>query len=390
MPAESLIAQSMRINSSQNQRSNVLGSFLYRQADYTGVNRYLRTDNLSTFAGEGAIAQAIGSCAYGAYASALHQGALAFGTYARAHQSSAIAIGDQSNVIAYRGIGIGVRCQSSGIRAIVLGTLARGTALDVIVIGTSSIVSAFNGIAIGNDSQVKGSNGIGIGVGTRINVNGTTSSGIGIGGAAAVSVTGGIAIGANSACDGLRGIVIGYAASITSGDPDCVVIGYEATSTVTGSIVLGRGANCGVTRQFLAGSTQSWIVDHTLVMGENNQQWAMKVKSEIIVVAASAYTDSTITIPQYAQVFAVSARVTTVIPTATTFTVRGATSGAGFNNATSGISTAVGTTDPGTNAGYFVEPAAEFVRITPNAIPVTGTGEVRITIYYIEVTPPTS
>lgn len=120
----------------------------------------------------------------------------------------------------------------------------------------------------------------------------------------------------------------------------------------------------------------------------NGQQFGVTQLTEATTIAAAATTDTTIQIPANAVVFGVSVRVTTVIPTAATFTVTGATSGTAFN--TAAVSTAANSTDPGTKAGAFYNGAAQNVRITPNLTPATATGVVRVTIHYYTITPPTS
>lgn len=108
--------------------------------------------------------------------------------------------------------------------------------------------------------------------------------------------------------------------------------------------------------------------------------------AELLTIAAAATTTTTMQVPAGAIVLSVSVRVTTVIPTAATFTVKiGAQT---FN--TAAVSTAATSTDPGTAAGAFYNATAGGVIITPNLTPGAGTGVVRITVSYIQVTPPTS
>jgi hypothetical protein len=120
----------------------------------------------------------------------------------------------------------------------------------------------------------------------------------------------------------------------------------------------------------------------------NGQLLGSKVLTELTTIAAAATTDTTIQIPQHAKVVAVSVRVTVAIPTATTFDVgvAGATTRYG-----AGLSTAADTTNPGTNDdGMRYYGTATAIRITPNLTPATNAGRVRVTIHYVDVTPPTS
>lgn len=123
--------------------------------------------------------------------------------------------------------------------------------------------------------------------------------------------------------------------------------------------------------------------------GANGQQIDFEELTELTTVAAAATTDTAIQIPADAVVLAVSVRVKTVIPTAATFTVTGATSGTQFDVA-GGVSTAANTTDVGTRNCTFKNGAAQAVRITPNLAPGAATGQVRVTIHFYRITPATS
>jgi hypothetical protein len=110
--------------------------------------------------------------------------------------------------------------------------------------------------------------------------------------------------------------------------------------------------------------------------------------TELTTIAAAATTDTTIQMPAASVVLAVSVRVTTVIPTAATFTVGDSGSAARFS--TAAVSTAATSTDPGTKAGAYYNASALSIRITPNLTPADNSGRLRVTIYYYSVTPPTS
>jgi hypothetical protein len=118
------------------------------------------------------------------------------------------------------------------------------------------------------------------------------------------------------------------------------------------------------------------------------------VASELLTIAAAATTDTTANLlPANAAIDAVTVRVTTVIPTAATFSVGDATTAARF---ATGISTAATTTAVGlthvdqTGAAGPRQTAAAKVRITPNATPGAATGVVRITVHYHLFVAPTS
>ena len=112
---------------------------------------------------------------------------------------------------------------------------------------------------------------------------------------------------------------------------------------------------------------------------------------EELTIAAAASTDSANSIPVNAVVRFVAVRVTTVIPgPATVFTVTGATSSTVFHVTSGGVLVAATTTDVGTTNSGYTNGATQKVRITPDANPGAGTGKVRITICYDEITAPTS
>lgn len=107
---------------------------------------------------------------------------------------------------------------------------------------------------------------------------------------------------------------------------------------------------------------------------------------ELLTIAAAASTTTTMLVPAGAIVLSVSVRVTTIIPTAATFTVT--IGGVTFN--TVAVPVAATTTNVGTAAGASYLAAATGVTITPNLTPGAATGVVRITVTYLLVTPPTS
>ena len=126
--------------------------------------------------------------------------------------------------------------------------------------------------------------------------------------------------------------------------------------------------------------------------GWNGQLFAIKQQTELLTLATgpTTTTDTTIQLPVNSIAIAASVRVVTAFACAAgTFDVgvSGATTRYG-----SGFSTAAGTTNPGTNDALRYYSAATSIRITACVGfggPPPG-GQVRVTIYYIEVTPPTS
>lgn len=122
--------------------------------------------------------------------------------------------------------------------------------------------------------------------------------------------------------------------------------------------------------------------------GLNGQTLQIASLTELLTIAAAATSTTALQIPAGVILLAASVRVTVAIPTATTFTVIGNTSTTVFN--TAAVPVAVNSTDAGTAAGAFYNATAQTVRITPNGTPGANTGRVRVTIFYILSTPPTS
>lgn len=122
---------------------------------------------------------------------------------------------------------------------------------------------------------------------------------------------------------------------------------------------------------------------------DNGQRTNLRAITELLTIAAAATTDTAMDLPANAIIVGVSVRVTVVIPTATTFTVTGATSATAFQTGAS-VSTAANTTDVGTKNCPYLNTAAQKVRITPDATPGDASGRVRVTIHYLDITAPTS
>ena len=136
-------------------------------------------------------------------------------------------------------------------------------------------------------------------------------------------------------------------------------------------------------------SATSIIVNQgiTVQAGNNGQSLTTSSTSELLTITASAATDTSVFIPAEAVVMAVSVRVISAIPSSTTF-------GVGVNGAATRygllVSNAEGVTTAGTNDAtrYYGNNTA--IRVTPDAVPSSAAGKMRITIHYYSVTPPTS
>lgn len=162
------------------------------------------------------------------------------------------------------------------------------------------------------------------------------------------------------------------------------LIGFNSSTVGSGSIdtYWSRGG-AGIMELKNSNTAQTFRV-----YAGNGANLGIVTVNESLTIAAAATTDSSTTIPAGAIILSVGVRVTTVIPTATTFTVTAATGGNTFS--TAAVSTAANTTDKGTAAGALYTSAGTKVRITPNSTPGAATGVVRLAITYFVSTPPTS
>lgn len=153
---------------------------------------------------------------------------------------------------------------------------------------------------------------------------------------------------------------------------------FAGTLQVVGASTFAAGAFTGA---LSSGTSMS-------VTGANGQVLAVKQLTELLTIAAAATSTTTIQLPAGAIILAVSARVTAAVTCTSTFTVGDGGSAARYS--TAAVSKAVNSTDPGTKAGAYYNASATEVVVTPDTVPSDATGRVRVTIYYIEVTPPTS
>lgn len=120
--------------------------------------------------------------------------------------------------------------------------------------------------------------------------------------------------------------------------------------------------------------------------GANGNIGRLQYLTELTTVAAAATTDTTIQFPAGSVGLGVTVRVTTVIPTATSFDVgiAGATNRYGAT-----VNVAATTTNSGPSVNAYTSATA--VRLTMNGgTPAANTGRVRVTLHYILLTPATS
>jgi hypothetical protein len=168
-----------------------------------------------------------------------------------------------------------------------------------------------------------------------------------------------------------------------------VALGWNAsTDNAAGSVqdtVLTR-TSTGILK--LSNGTATATAELQVSGGNGGFLSPVKALTELTTIAAAPTTTTAIQLPATSVVLGVSVRVVTVIPTAATFTVTSATPTKTWN--TVAVPVAATTTDPGTLPGPTFQTTASAVTITPNLTPGAATGQVRVTIYYYTITPPTS
>lgn len=162
----------------------------------------------------------------------------------------------------------------------------------------------------------------------------------------------------------------------------CAGLTIVAGNTTDGVLTVTTNGGTGA-RALVLGQTQPSYIG---AVPSHGQSFGILQAEELLTIAAAATTTTAMQLPAGAVVLAVSVRVTTVIPTAATFTVK--VGAIVFN--TAAVSTAANSTDRGTAAGAAYNSTAQGVTITPNVTPGAATGVVRVTVIYYVVSPPTS
>lgn len=168
------------------------------------------------------------------------------------------------------------------------------------------------------------------------------------------------------------------------GQDDFFILSNSARINMGGAqdVIIGRdGPNILFQKNGNADQTQRWY-------GANGAYFQIKTQSELLTILSAAFTDTAMSIPANAVVRGVAVYVVTVIPTAATFTVTGATSTTVFN--TAAVGTGAGSNDVGDQNTPYKNGAAQLIRITPNLVPLAATGQVRIVLMYEIPSAPTS
>lgn len=189
----------------------------------------------------------------------------------------------------------------------------------------------------------------------------------------------------------------GTTAATIGNDANWTLLPGTRFDVATGSLYFGAG---GTSTEIQIGTDLVQFGSSVLVRalgsyqlnGANGQLYTQGRATQLVAVGSGISTkETTIQIPADAIVYAVPVRVKTQPGGTTTMTVTATTSGTAFQKGAS-ISTAAGTTDPGTKNTpvNYNSVAAQTVTFTFDAPTTDALGEVRIDIYYATSTPPTS
>ena len=172
-------------------------------------------------------------------------------------------------------------------------------------------------------------------------------------------------------------------------------VGINKSSSIGAQLHVVTGASS--VKGLIVAATSGQSANLIEVQGQHGDLLAVHCATENLTLSTSGTTTNTSAnlLPANALILAVVCRVTTTITTATNWSVGDSTTAARFSSA-NGTLTA-GTTSVGlnhqqgavtTDAAGPVQVSATTVRITTTGTP--GAGAIRITVYYISLTAPTS
>lgn len=186
---------------------------------------------------------------------------------------------------------------------------------------------------------------------------------------------------------GYNGFLITNQGGIIGENADGIISLVNNAQNGFGRLAFGRAdnANPALSPTTLTGG---WALDVRGGADTNGQAAGVYTLTELLTIAAAATSTTTIQKPANSIIVGVSVRVTVALPITSTFTVGDSTLATRFS--TAAVSKAVNSTDKGTKAGAYYNATAEGIIITPDTVPSDATGRVRVTIHYINVTPPTS
>lgn len=160
-----------------------------------------------------------------------------------------------------------------------------------------------------------------------------------------------------------------------------------ADATASGTLVVTGASTLTGAVTASAGITSATQIIGTY--GANGCKVTRTYLTELLTVAAAATSATTIEVPAGATVIAVPVRVTTIIPTATTFDI--GLNGGDDDAFCSAVAVAANTTAAGNlTTPLYVASATKILLTINGSNPGTNTGRVRVTIIYETITPPTS
>ena len=142
----------------------------------------------------------------------------------------------------------------------------------------------------------------------------------------------------------------------------------------------------------------TWIADmyagtisvpSLVVPGASGGTLTLGTSTELLTVAAAATSDTVASmLPASSIILGVSCRVTTIIPSATSFVLGGKSAGGPF---TETVLVAANSVNAGSLACPYYNVGAQKVTLTiTGSNPANNTGRVRINVFYLTVTPPTA
>lgn len=163
----------------------------------------------------------------------------------------------------------------------------------------------------------------------------------------------------------------------------------DGAATITGALTqTGAAALAGALAVGGSITSEGPTANVIKLVGANGESIELGKVSEELTIAAAATTASAIEIPIDSVCLGIACRVTVVIPTATDWDI-GITGDTARFGATIAVAADTTHVNPG-DVLFDAYTSATTLLITPQASPGAATGKVRITIFYLKFTAPTS
>lgn len=214
------------------------GSVLFGQTTYSAAS-HVFSDHAMVL-GSAALVSGWGSLGIGHNADVAGDSSVGLGNYTKSYGTFSTAVGSHSYTYGREAVAVGyaAKVEGEGLGGMALGgsayakgdrVLAVGYGASAVssystAVGAKSTVNGIGATALGNAASVHGNNGIAVGSGAEVNTGGGV---------------GGISIGADSRAgsSGWTGAIsLGSGASSSH---DGISVGYQASSTASGSVALG-------------------------------------------------------------------------------------------------------------------------------------------------------